>query len=72
MNDQKRYHRDLLLTVLSEREWLAVLKYFIENKTQTEIAEEFGVTRSRVFQIIWKAIRKLRHPLRLGRYLLEG
>ena len=54
------------LNSLDEREKQVIIKSFFENNTHEEIAHQYGVTGSRIQQIEAKAIRKLRHRLRIG------
>ena len=62
---------DVVLTKLTEKEAkVLLLRYgIIDGNTRTleEVGQQFGVTRERIRQIESKAIRKLRHPSRLGR-----
>ena len=55
---------------LSPREQAVLNRRFGLDGSRTEtlqaIAEDFGVSRNRVLQIQQKAIRKLKHPSRLG------
>ncbi len=63
-----------LLQSLSDREALVLaLRFGIRYRRLSvkEMAEELGVTRERIYQIVRKALRKLRHPRRVG-VLLRG
>ena len=59
---------------LTDRERRCVLKHYKDNKTLAEIAEEFAVGKERIRQIIAKAMRKLRNPVRCNyiRFGKEG
>lgn len=50
---------------LTERESVALLRYYRDGKNLEEVAKEFGVSRERIRQVIAKALRKLRYPVRL-------
>jgi len=60
-----------VFVILNEREKRALeLRFGLEDgkwRTYEEIRPEFGVTRSRIGQIIHRALRKLRHPSRSRR-----
>ena len=58
-------------TLEDEREAHIVYRRCKEKKGFREIAVEYGVTTSRVRQIYLRALRKLRHPVKL-RYILYG
>lgn len=62
---------DVILTKLTDREAkVLLLRYGLidgETRTLEQVGQQFGVTRERIRQIENKAIRKLRHPSRLGR-----
>ena len=60
-----------MLKSLTARERACVEAMFREEKTLREIADDFGVTQERIRQVIAKALRKLRNPVR-GRYLTRG
>lgn len=62
------------LDSLTEREQLALEEYFGNSGTLETTGKLFNVGRERARQIIAKAIRKLRHPMRLKKILygLEG
>lgn len=49
---------------LNEQERKVLKEYYFEGMTYDDIAEEFGLTRERIRQIIAKGLRKLRHPAR--------
>lgn len=53
-----------LLTTITKREALVLLRRFWIEETLEEAAIGMGVTRERIRQIECKAIRKLRHPCR--------
>jgi len=52
------------LTKLTPREEKILREIYFEDKTEQEIAEEQGVTKTRINQISRKALNKLRHPSR--------
>lgn len=58
------------LTTLGDRERFVVALRLglVQGKRRTfkEVADSFGLTRERIRQIYTKALRKLRHPSRLG------
>ena len=56
------------MSTLKEREKDAVLLWFKERKPLRSIGEKYSISRSRVRQIIAKAVRKLGHPSRLVFY----
>ena len=55
-----------ILRECTEREAAAVLYRFGERLPYSQIGLRLGVTKERARQILYKALRKLRHPLRLG------
>jgi DNA-directed RNA polymerase alpha subunit len=56
------------LETLPEREVAAVKCRFAERLTYEKMGERLGVTKERAKQILRNAMRKLRHPLKLGRF----
>ncbi len=56
-----------ILKDFTEKEAAAILYRFGERLSYSQIGLRLGVTRQRVQQILCKALRKLRHLLRLGR-----
>jgi RNA polymerase sigma factor (sigma-70 family) len=58
------------LKQLSPRQQLILKRRFFEDKSYSEIADEFRVTSTNIIQIERKALRLLRHPLRL--HLLDN
>lgn len=62
------------LSTLTEREQQAIAEYFGNGGTLESTAKLFNLTRERVRQIIAKAVRKLRHPMRFKiiKYGLDG
>lgn len=67
-----------IFNVLSEldpmEERIIRLRYGLDDciqRTAKEIADEFGVTEKRMQQIMEKAIKKLRHPVRRKRIFGE-
>lgn len=62
------------LSTLTEREQQAIAEYFGNGGTLESTAKLWNVTKERARQIIAKAVRKLRHPMRFKaiKYGLEG
>ena len=56
--------RDILKD-FTEKETAAVLYHFGERLTYAQIGQRLGITRQRVHQVLFKALKKLRNPLRL-------
>lgn len=65
LNDDQLAGFEQALDTLHPRERRALELYFEEEKTLKEIGKEFGVTQERVRQIVSKAIRKMRNPIRV-------
>ena len=65
LNDDQLAGFDQALGTLHPRERRALELYFEEEKTLKEIGKEFGVTQERIRQIVSKAIRKMRNPIRV-------
>lgn len=65
LNDDQLAGFDQALGTLHPRERRALELYFEEEKTLKEIGKEFGVTQERIHQIVSKAIRKMRNPIRV-------
>jgi RNA polymerase sigma factor (sigma-70 family) len=63
-----------VLSTLTEREQQAIAEYFWNGGTLESTAKLWNVTKERARQIIAKAVRKLRHPMRLKiiKYGLDG
>lgn len=61
----------VLNNMLNERERKAVNGKYERKMSLQAISEEFGITKERVRQIIAKALRKMRHPIR-RRYIEYG
>ena len=59
-----------VLDQFSKREKKIVLAHFKDYKSYVKIGQEYAVTGNRVSQIIHKALRKSRHPVR-SRYFLN-
>lgn len=55
---------------LREKEADVIFCYYRDGKTLDEIGEKYGLTRERVRQIKAAAVRKLRNPKRVKRYIL--
>ena len=45
---------------MSERERLVLTLYFLEERTQSQIAEELGVSQMQVSRILRRAVERLR------------
>lgn len=62
------------LSTLTEREQQAIAEYFGNGGTLKSTAKLWNVTKERARQIIAKAVRKLRHPMRFKiiKYGLDG
>lgn len=56
---------------LTDRERDCILRYYRDGATQDGIAKEHGVTRERIRQVIGRAIRRLRNPVR-AKYIKQG
>lgn len=69
----KNYRK--LLEELSDREERIIrLRYGLDDgvcRTLEEVAKEFGVTREKIRQVEAKAIKKLRHPVRLSKLSIK-
>lgn len=65
---------DYALSTLSEREQEILFMRYEQELTLKCIGENVGLTRSRIQQIVQKALRRLRHPYRAAyiRYGFEG
>lgn len=61
---------NLALATLSSHEERIVRLLFLEGADVSEIAEDFGLTRIRIYQIRDKALLKLAHPSR-SKYIRE-
>lgn len=57
------------LSTLTDREREVIRMRFEEDLTYDECAKRFDVTRERIRQIEDKAMRKLRHPTRIGMFV---
>lgn len=55
---------DAVFAMLSEREHEMLIYRYRDGRTLEQCAKLFGITRERARQIIAKAIRKMRHPVR--------
>lgn len=71
MNDVICGLQFVLNNMLNERERKAVNGKYERKMSLQAISEEFGITKERVRQIIAKALRKMRHPIR-RRYIEYG
>lgn len=59
------------LTRLPEKQAASLKKHFFEKKSCREIAEESGVTKQRIHEILMSGIRSLREDKQLLRFLQE-
>ena len=50
-----------LLSVLDDREREVIIRYLLNGEKQNEISEDINVTFSRVSQIYWEAVEKIRN-----------
>jgi RNA polymerase sigma factor (sigma-70 family) len=57
------------LSTLTDREREVIRMRFEEDLTYEECAKQFDLTRGRICQIEAKAMRKLRHPARVGMFV---
>lgn len=73
-NEQTRSLIESALATLTVKERAVMRLRFEDDLTLEECGEMLGVTRERVRQIEIKALRKLRHPARIGMYVdaLDG
>lgn len=62
---------EYILSQLKKREKEMILLRYLEGKTYPEIANIYERSRSRIDQIMKKALRKLRHPSRVV-YIING
>lgn len=74
LNTDQEVGLEHVLSTLTEREQQAIAEYFGNGGTLESTAKLFNLTRERVRQIIAKAVRKLRHPMRFKiiKYGLDG
>lgn len=70
-NEDKLDGLDYALSTLTARERNILLQHCRYRKTYKEIGEQYGISGSRVQQIVKKAMRKLRNPARAN-YILYG
>ncbi len=66
----KEQIREALRTLTDREARVLQLRFGLEDgrgRTLEEVGQEFGVTRERIRQIEFKALRKLRHPSRSGK-----
>lgn len=57
---------DMLLNKMTQREQFVIVMRFVEEMTLEEVGQMYGVTRERVRQIEYKAMRKCRYWLRVN------
>ena len=60
-----------VLATLTEREQKIIMQRYKECRTYEDISKEWNVTRERIRQLEWKAVRKMKHPTRI-KYLIHG
>ena len=74
LNTDQEAGLEHVLSTLTEREQQAIAEYFGNGGTLESTAKLWNVTKERARQIIAKAVRKLRHPMRFKiiKYGLEG
>lgn len=58
-------------TKLTERESMIVKNYYFDGKTMAVIGEEFGVTGSRIAQVLKKVVRKLKFEARTKNFTID-
>ncbi|MCD7763645.1 MAG: sigma-70 family RNA polymerase sigma factor [Lachnospiraceae bacterium] len=71
LSDDQMQGLDMVLHQLKERERIALLYRYKDRMTYREIGQKYGVTRSRIEQMLSKCLRKLAHPSRWG-YVVRG
>lgn len=54
----------LYYKLLEKREAAILIRHYGDGLTLVEVSKEYGISKTRVAQIIQKALRKLRHPAR--------
>lgn len=64
INDDQMAGLEQVLDSLTPREKRSMQLYFEDEKTLKDIGKEFNVTQERIRQIVSKAIRKLRNPVK--------
>ena len=66
MSDKKSLSLNVLLyyKLLEKREAAILIRRYGDGLTLAEIGKEYGISATRVRQIIQKALRKLKHPSR--------
>ena len=68
---QKDYERKIVkgfLELLDPRERSIIVMHNFEEKTLKEIGEKYGLTKTRIAGIEFRALSKLRHPQRISRF----
>lgn len=61
-----------MLQLLTEKQKTAILRYYVQEKTQMEISDELGVSRSTVKDSIFYAVSKIRKKYSAQTYLFSG
>lgn len=71
LSDDQMKGLEYVLGQLTEREQMVLEYRYVKEMSYSEIGGAFGLTGSRIQQIINRALRKLRHPARTA-YIREG
>lgn len=53
-----------ILSVLTERQWRAAVLFYLEQKTERQVAEELGITAPAVSRILAKSLVRMRACMR--------
>ncbi len=60
------------LSVLSDRKRLAVRLFYLEQKTERQIAGELGITAQAVSKILAKSVNRMRQSGLIGKTVMSG
>lgn len=71
LSDDQIKGLEYVLGQLTEREQMVLEYRYVKGMSYSEIGGAFGLTGSRIQQIVNRALRKLRHPARMA-YIWEG
>lgn len=71
LSDDQIKGLEYVLGQLTEREQMVLEYRYVKGMSYLEIGGAFGLTGSRIQQIVNRALRKLRHPARMA-YIREG